>query len=466
MRISKDDISELWVDNMTFGGQGIARLDGLAVFVKGALPGDRVLAQIIKKKKTYAEALMIKLLSPSPDRIESPCRYFGYCGGCQWQNIRYERQLEYKRNFVKEAIERVGLIKDIPVNPTIPSERTYEYRNKMEFSFSDQPWYMPNAFKAGIRGENLALGLHSPGTYYKIIDLETCLLQNNLGDKILGFVREYALESGLPAYNLKTHQGFWRFLVLRRSESAGDWMINVVSSEENQAIMNVLAEKLAERFKEIRTVVNQISAKKAAIAVGDREIVVKGDGYLEDRLGPYSFQISASSFFQTNTTGAENLFQKVLEYSGLDGSEIILDLYCGTGTISIFLSGQAREVVGMEIVQSAIEDAETNCRRNNISNCRFILGDIRKNLKDLSIKPDLLIIDPPRSGMHKDVLRAVMDMAVKRIIYVSCNPATMARDIGLMSTNYETEAIQPVDMFPQTYHIEAVAKMSLKKEIG
>ena len=464
MKLLRDDIVELWVDNMAFGGQGIARLEGLAVFVKGALPGDRVLAQIIKKKKTYAEAMMIKLLSPSPDRIESPCRYFGYCGGCQWQNIRYEKQLEFKRNFVREAMERVGLIKDIPVNPTIPAKRAYEYRNKMEFSFSDQPWFMPSDFKGGISGKKLALGLHSPGTYYKIIDLETCLIQNNLGNEILHFVREYALESGFPAYNLKTHQGFWRFLVLRRSESAGDWMINLVSSEENRAIMNLLAEKLTERFKEIRTVVNQISAKKAAIAVGDREIVVKGDGYLEDRIGPYSFQISASSFFQTNSAGALNLFNTVLEYSELDGSEIILDLYCGTGTISIFLSGYARELIGMEIVKSAIDDAETNCRRNNISNCRFILGDIRKNLKDLSIRPDLLIIDPPRSGLHKDVLGVVMDMAVKRIIYVSCNPTTMARDIGMMSTNYETEAIQPVDMFPQTYHIEAVAKMRLKKK--
>jgi len=397
MRILRGDIVELWIDNMAFGGQGIARLDGLAVFVKGALPGDRALAGIIKKKKAYAEARMIKLLYPSPDRIEAPCPYFGYCGGCQWQNLRYERQLEYKRNFVHEAMERVGLIKGIPVNPIIRAARTYEYRNKMEFSFSDQPWYMPIEFETGVEKKTLALGLHAPGTYYKIIDMEACLLQNDLGNKIMRFIKEYALKSGLPAYNLKKHEGFWRFLVLRRSESSGEWMINLVSSEENQSIIGALAEKLMERFKQIRTVVNQISAKKAAIAIGDSEIVVAGDGRLEDRIGPYSFQISASSFFQTNSAGAKNLYQKVLEYSELDGSEIVLDLYSGTGTISIFLSGYARQVVGMEIVQSAIKDAEINCRRNNISNCRFIPGDIRKNLKGLSIKPDVLIIDPPRA---------------------------------------------------------------------
>jgi 23S rRNA (uracil1939-C5)-methyltransferase len=463
MRVSSGDIVELWVDNLTFGGQGIARLDGLAVFVKGALPGDRVLAVIIKKKKAYAEARMIELLYPSPERIESPCPYFRTCGGCQWQNLRYERQLEYKKRFIQEAMDRVGLIKDIPVNPTIPSERTYAYRNKMEFSFSDRPWVMPSEFKTGVEKRGLALGLHVPGTFNKIIDMEACLLQHDLGNQILRVVKDYALNSRLPAYNLKEHKGFWRFLVLRRSEATGEWMVNVVSSEENQSIMSSLAEKLIEHFKGIRTVVNQISTKKAAIAVGEKEIVVAGDGCLGDRIGPYSFQISAGSFFQTNSIGAENLYQKVMEYSELEGSETVLDLYSGTGTISIFLSGCARQVIGMEIVRSAIKDAEINCQINRVSNCRFILGDIKKNLKEVSIKPDVLIIDPPRAGIHKDVLRIVMDMAVKRVVYVSCNPATMARDIGHMASHYEIQEIQPVDMFPQTYHTEAVAKLRLKK---
>jgi 23S rRNA (uracil1939-C5)-methyltransferase len=294
--------------------------------------------------------------------------------------------------------------------------------------------------------------------------MEACLLQNDLGNQILRYVREFALNSGLPAYNLRGHHGFWRFLVLRRSESAGEWMVNLITSIENRPIIDALAQKLMERFKEIRTIVNQISAKKAAIAIGDREIVATGDGFLEDRIGPYTFQISAGSFFQTNSIGAENLYKKVMEYSELEGTEVVLDLYSGTGTISTFLSGYARQIVGMEIVQSAVKDAEINCRKNHISNCRFIPGDIKESLKQLTIKPDVLIIDPPRAGMHNDVLRMVMDMAVKRVIYVSCNPATMARDIGLLDSNYEIQEIQPVDMFPQTYHTEAVAKMNLKKK--
>lgn len=451
---------------MAFGGRGVSRLDGMAVFVKGAMPGERVLARIGKKKKSYAEASITGLLSSSPDRIEAPCPYFGYCGGCQWQDLRYERQIEYKRNFIRETLERVGSIRGLQVNPTVPSPKQYGYRNKMEFSFSDRPWYMPSDFNPGMEKKNLALGLHAPGTFYKIIDMAACLLQHDQGNQILRFVREFALNSRLPAYNLKGHHGFWRFLVLRRSEFTGEWLVNLVTSEENQPVIATLAENLTERFREVRTVVNQISAKKAAIAVGDKEVLAAGDGFLEDRLGPYLFQISAGSFFQTNSPGAENLYNKVMEYSELNGSETVLDLYSGTGTISIFLSGSARRVIGMEIVQSAVKDAELNCRRNNISNCSFITGDIRENLKRLSVQPDLLIIDPPRAGLHKDVLKSVMAMAVEKIIYVSCNPAALARDAGLLASDYELEEIQPVDMFPQTYHTEAVAKLTLKKRVS
>jgi len=277
-------------------------------------------------------------------------------------------------------------------------------------------------------------------------------------------VQGYVRNCGVPVYGLKSHKGFWRFLTLRYSTAFDEWMVNIVTSEEREDIVRPLAEALCDRVDNIKTVVNNINSKKAAIALGEREIVLSGDGYIRDRIGPYNFQISANSFFQTNSTGAEKLYQKVVEYACLTGSETVIDLYCGTGTIPIFLSDLAKEIIGMEIAESAIIDADKNCKTNKVDNCRFVLGDIRERLSGIELKPDVLIIDPPRAGMHKDVLAGVMDMATDSIVYVSCNPTTMARDLGHMTRDYEVVEIQPVDMFPHTYHIEAVAKLVRRKK--
>ncbi len=463
MRLRKGDIVELWIDKAAYGGQGVARMDGLVVFVRGAIPGDRVLARIIKKKKSYSEAILLELTRSSSDRIQAPCPYSGYCGGCQWQYLRYERQLEYKRDQVRESMTRIGTIEDILVHDTIPSEKTYGYRNKMEFSFSDRRWLMPEEFEEEDEEIGFGLGLHVPGTFYKVLDVDECLLQHDTGNHILREVKRYVRESDAPVYGLRSHNGFWRFLTLRYSTASDEWMVNLVTSEERADVTAPLAESLSHRFGNIRTVVNNINTRKAAIAVGEREKILLGEGYIRDRVGPFIFQISANSFFQTNSAGAEKLYEKVAEYAGLSGSETVLDLYCGTGTISIFLSARAKEVTGMEIVESAILDAERNCRENNVDNCRFILGDIREKLPELGLKPDVVVIDPPRAGMHKDVLAGVMEMATDRIVYVSCNPTTMARDIGWMAEMYEVVEIQPVDMFPHTYHIEAVARLVRRK---
>jgi len=463
MRLRKGDIVELWIDKAAYGGQGVARMDGLVVFVRGAIPGDRVLARIIKKKKSYSEAILLELTSSSSDRIQAPCPYSGYCGGCQWQYLRYERQLEYKRDQVRESMTRIGTIEDVLVHDTIPSEKTYGYRNKMEFSFSDRRWLMPEEFEEEDEEIGFGLGLHVPGTFYKVLDVDECLLQHDTGNHILREVKRYVRESDAPVYGLRSHNGFWRFLTLRYSTASDEWMVNLVTSEERADVTAPLAESLSHRFGNIRTVVNNINTRKAAIAVGEREKILLGEGYIRDRIGQFIFQISANSFFQTNSAGAERLYEKVAEYAGLSGSETVLDLYCGTGTISIFLSARAKEVTGMEIVESAILDAERNCRENNVDNCRFILGDIREKLPELGLKPDVVVIDPPRAGMHKDVLAGVMEMATDRIVYVSCNPTTMARDIGWMAEKYEVVEIQPVDMFPHTYHIEAVARLVRRK---
>ena len=459
MTLKKGQIIEITVDKTAHGGQGVARLDGFVLFIRGAVPGDRVMVQVIRKKKGYAEARIIELLEPSPHRVSAPCPYSGHCGGCQWQHVKYEHQLEYKREHVREAMLHIGGLSEIPVHAAIPSEKKFAYRNKMEFSFSDRRWLLPEEMEQPGIDRSLALGLHVPGTFHKVIDIDACLLQQETGNRILREVKKYVKDSGIPVYGLRSHHGFWRFLTIRYSTAFNEWMVNLVTSEGRRDAVAPLSEALCRRIKNIKTIVNNINRKKASIAIGEEEIALSGEGYLKDRIGPFEFQVSANSFFQTNSLSTEKLYQKAVEYAELTGSEVVLDLYCGTGTIPIFISNMVSEIIGLEIAQSAVTDAENNCRANGVTNCRFVLGDIRKSLGTLKLKPDLLIIDPPRAGMHKDVLTMVMKLAPKRIIYISCNPATLARDMGLMAEAYEPLEIQPVDMFPHTYHIEIIAKL-------
>jgi 23S rRNA (uracil1939-C5)-methyltransferase len=459
----KGAILDLTIDRMAFGGQGIARLDGLVIFVTGAIPGDRVKALIYRKKKAYAEAKIQELLAPSPDRIVAPCPYFGICGGCQWQHVKYERQVEYKRGHVEEALSHIGSLSGIEVHDPIHSEKQFAYRNKMEFSFSDRPW-LPNPPPPLTPPPfSFALGLHVPGTFDKIIDVDACLLQQERGNEILREVKRLAGESGLPPYGIKSHKGFWRFLTLRHSAYHDEWMVNLVTSGMRNEVVLPLAQRLSALFPNVKTVVNNISARKASIAVGEKEVILSGAGMIQDRIGPSTFQISANSFFQTNSLGAEKLYGKVVEYAELKGRETVLDLYSGTGTIPIFLASSARRVIGMEIAESAVLDARRNCQANGIQNCEFLLGDIRENLAFLTLQPEVMIIDPPRAGMHQDVLSRVLEIGAETIVYVSCNPATLARDLGLMQEQYHVTEIQPVDMFPHTYHVEAVAKLEKKK---
>jgi len=460
--IRKGEIIEIAIENMAYGGRGIGRLDGFVVFVRGGVPGDRIRARIYKKKKDYAEAGLIEILSPSPDREEAPCPYFGYCGGCQWQNVAYEKQLAFKREHVQEPVERIGGIKDITIHPVTPSGKRFAYRNKMEFSFSDRRWYLPDELDRRKNEGEFALGLHVPGTYHKVIDVEACLLQEETGNQILNMVRDYVKDSGIPVYGLKSHQGFWRFLMIRYSVAFDEWMVNLITSEERRDVVQPLADLLVHRFTRIKTVVNNINTRRASIAVGESEAVLYGDGYIRDRIGPFTFQISANSFFQTNSRAAGQLYQSMAAYGEIEGPETVLDLYSGTGTIPVFLANRVRAVTGIEISRSATSDAVRNAKENGLENCRFICGDIREKLSDITFRPDLLIIDPPRAGMHKDVWGQAMALSPEKIVYISCNPATLARDLSEMTKEYEVLEIQPVDMFPHTYHIEAVAKLVLK----
>jgi len=465
--MKKGEILEVEISDIAFGGKGITRINDFALFVDQTVPLDKVRIQITGKKKNYAEARVIELLTPSRFRISPPCKYSGYCGGCKWQFLSYEKQIEYKRRHVKESLEHIALIKDIPVHPTIPSDLIFGYRNKMEFSCSDKRWLLPEEMEKEGTENDFALGLHVPGTFHKVLDIEACMLHPELGNQILNDVRNFIKKSNMPVYGLRTHEGFWRFLMLRHSAAYNQWMVNIITASEDRKILQLLADMLMEKYpQQIVSVVNNITASKAGIAIGEYEIPLAGKSALRDRIGKFDFEISANSFFQTNTRGAERLYQTVRKYAELTGKETVIDLYSGTGTIAIFLSDAAKEVIAMEIIESAVADAGKNCQINNISNCRFIQGDIRDSLskasESLPMQPDVMIIDPPRVGMHNDVVKQVLQIAPQRIVYVSCNPATLARDIGMLKSRYQIIEVQPVDMFPHTHHIESVAKFERK----
>ena len=457
MKIKKRTTVELDITDLAIGGKGLAKPDGFPVFVDRTLPGDRAMVRIVKKKKSFAEGRLVELISPSPLREESPCAYADYCGGCRWQSLPYETQLDYKKTHVSGALAHIGLLKDVPVRDVLPSRKVFGFRNKMEFSCSDSRWLMPHELNDPEIRKGFGIGLHVPGTFDRVIDIEKCLIQPETGNLILGDVRQYIKESGVPAYGLRSHEGFWRFLMLRSSSANGSWMVNIVTKEENLDLLMPLAEQLKAKYPEITSVVNNVTASKAGIAQGEYEKVLLGDRCIKECLGDFTFEISANSFFQTNTQGAEILYGVVSKYADLSGGEDVIDLYSGTGTIPIWLSKKANQVVGIEIVESAVEDARRNARLNGIDNCRFHVGDIKTVLPTLRERSDVMIIDPPRAGMHKDVVDQVLALEPGRIVYVSCNPSTLARDLALLQECYQAVEVQPVDMFPHTFHIESVA---------
>jgi 23S rRNA (uracil1939-C5)-methyltransferase len=347
----------------------------------------------------------------------------------------------------------------VQVHPTLPADLIFGYRNKMEFSCTTRRWLLPHELGREEIVAGMGLGLHVPGTFDKVLDIEACLLLPEQGSRMLSDVREFIRASALPVYGLRAHEGFWRFAVLRHSVAHDQWMVNIVTAWEEPAQVLPLAERLTRRYPNVVSVVNNITGRKAGIAVGESEVLLAGQPTIEERIGPYAFELSANSFFQTNSRGAARLYDTVKAYAGLTGGETVVDLYCGTGTIAIYLSDRAGQVIGLEVVESAVADAGRNCLKNGVDNCRFIGGDIRHTLSQLVDRPDVMVIDPPRVGMHEDVVRQVLELAPRRIVYVSCNPATLARDAALLKENYRVAEVQPVDMFPHTFHIESVARM-------
>ena len=469
--MKKGDLITVNVERYAFEGRGIARIDGdlnpeisesdsFIVFVNGAYPGDKVSAKIKKTKKSYAEAVVDEILTPSPKRVQPRCKYFGTCGGCKQQDLSYEQQIAYKQEQVEDIFRHNGGLSDFKIEDILASENVFYYRNKMEFSFSDMQWLTEKEMETEIR-KNFVLGLHVPNVYDKILDIEECFLQSELSTGILNFTRDFFQLRKSTLYSTKTHTGYLRNLVIRQSKNTNDLMINLVTSEENESLLKEYVSEITNKFPEITTIVNNINKKKSSVAFGDYEIIYHGSGYIYDKIGEHKFRISANSFFQTNTLQAEKLYGTALEYAELKGDEVIYDLYSGAGTIAIYVSGLEKEVFGFEAVESSIFDANANLEINEVKNVKFIQADLYKSFLPFTEtlpKPDVIILDPPRSGMHKNTVYDVLKLSPEKIVYVSCNPTTQVRDIQLIvESGYKLIKIRPVDMFPHTYHIENVA---------
>ncbi|MFA6980203.1 MAG: 23S rRNA (uracil(1939)-C(5))-methyltransferase RlmD [Ignavibacteriaceae bacterium] len=470
--MKRNEILELTIQSYAYEGLGVAKIpvekDGVTkdfvIFVQHAYPGDTVKAEIRKIKKSYAEAKLVEVISPSAERIKARCNFFGTCGGCKQQDLFYPAQARYKQEQVKDIFNGLGGFTDFALEEIISAEQTFYYRNKMEFSFAEQRWLTLEEINSNEEiDRNFALGLHIPNIFDKVLDLDECFLQSETSNKILNFTRKFFKDKNTSIYTTKTHTGYLRNLVIKESKHFPELMVNLVTLEENDELMDEYTHSLKKEISAVTTIINNISTKKALVAIGEYEKVFYGNGIIHDTIGEYKFRISANSFFQTNTLQAVNLYQTALDYAGLSGNEVVYDLYCGAGTISTFVSKFAKEVYGFEVVQSAINDAEVNKKLNHTENVKFFLADLYDSflnvIESQNIpQPDVIIADPPRNGMHKNTVADIIKLSPKKIVYVSCNPTTQVRDLKLLcEAGYKLVKAKPVDMFPQTYHIENVA---------
>lgn len=468
MALKKGSEVELTIESTAFKGKGVAKADGIAVFVPNTAPGDIVKARITKKKKKYREAKVLEILKPSDLRRSPKCRHANVCGGCTWQHLPYAEQLKNKEQHVRDHMERIaGLNPDI-VQTIIGCDREFYYRNKMEYSFGTRRWLTEEEIQREefVDDSAFAAGLHAPGRFDKILNLKECHLQDPVSFDILDFVRNYCITHAIPAFDTYKKEGYMRHLVIRNSHFTDDLMVNLVTFRDEPDTIRKLSNALTENFPSITTVVNNVNDQPNPTAIGRFEKVLYGPGYIIDHIGNHSFKIHPNAFFQTNSRQAEKLYSIAADYSELENGGHLFDLYCGVGTLSLFMADKAEKVTGIEIVDIAIENATFNAKENGVKNVEFVLGDMKDTFNQLFMKehgkPDCIITDPPRSGMHPDVVDQLCNLNVSRLVYVSCNPSTMARDLEKLKEFYNVESVQPVDMFPQTYHIEAVAGLNRK----
>ena len=444
-------------------GKAIARVNDMVVFTTHVVPGDVVDIQVTSKRKNYMEGRVTAIREYSAERQDAFCEHFGVCGGCKWQFLPYERQLFYKQKQVADQLRRIGRV-DLPeISPILGSKKTTDYRNKLEFSFSNKRWLTEDEIGSDLNSSNMnALGFHVPGLFDKIIDIKKCWLQGGASNEIRNFVRDYALEHQLEFFDIKNISGFLRNIIVRTA-TTGDLMVIFSFFRENKKQREQLLDAIAAQFPQITSLMYAVNPKRNDTLTDQDILVYRGNDHIFEEMEGLRFKIGPKSFYQTNSEQAYELYKVTRDFAGLTGNETVYDLYTGTGTIANFVASQAKKVVGIEYVPEAIDDARVNAALNRIENTVFYAGDMKdlltRDFIEQNSPPDVIITDPPRAGMHEDVVRTILNAKARRIVYVSCNPATQARDIQLLSENYKVIKIQPVDMFPHTHHVENVVLM-------
>ncbi len=461
-------LENLEVIDTSDDGAGVAKHNEMVVFIRGAVPGDVVDAQLTMKKKNFAEGKVTAIKIASPKRIEPVCIHFGTCGGCKWQNLAYSEQLLFKQKKVFDSFTRIAKVEIPEINSILGSYEEYYYRNKLEFTFSNKRWLKKEEMDEPAEGRMMdALGFHIPGMFDKILDINHCYLQSDPSNAIRNAVREYTLKNKFPFFDLRVQNGLMRNLIVRTSIT-GELMVIVVFYQNDEVEINSLMTHLKELFPQITSLQFIVNGKKND-TISDQEVILfSGRDFIYEEMEGLKFKVSAKSFYQTNSKQAYELYKIACDFADLKGDEVVYDLYTGTGTIANFIAKQCAKVVGVEYIEIAIADAKENSKINNINNTVFYAGDMKDVLTvdfiEVNGKPDVIITDPPRAGMHTDVVNAILNSGAKKIVYVSCNPATQARDLALMDSLYKVEKIQPVDMFPQTHHVENVVLLSKRMD--
>ncbi|TMI96462.1 MAG: 23S rRNA (uracil(1939)-C(5))-methyltransferase RlmD [Bacteroidetes bacterium] len=468
-------LEKIKVEDYAAEGKSLARVEGKVVFIEKVVPGDVVDVKLFKNKKDWAEGYPIRFHEYSSERVEPFCAHFGVCGGCQWQMLPYERQLEYKQKQVEENLKRIGKIELPPLSPIIGAEETKYYRNKLEYTFSNREYFPDDEFNklktnlpngAAVPIESTVAGFHAKGVFDKVIDIKTCFLQAEPTNGLRLAVKEFAKQNGYSFYDIKNHRGFLRTVQLRIC-TTGEVMANIVFGYDDEGKRKQLMDFVLKKFPSITSLLYTINSKFNDSLNDLTPIAYHGKGYVIEKMEDFQFKIGPTSFFQTNTRQGEQLYRVAREFADLRGHETVYDLYCGTGSIGIFLSKKAKRIVGVEMIDAAVKDARENAALNNLSNvAEFYAGDVIDICNGEFFlqhgKPDVIVTDPPRAGMHGDLAKKIVDIAAPIVVYVSCNPATQARDLNLLTDKYQVTKIQPVDMFPHTHHIENVVQLKLK----
>lgn len=451
--VKKNETITLQFEDLTHEGSGVGKIDGYPLFVPYALPGEKAQVKVVKVNKNFGFGKLIEVDKPSEDRVEPPCNVYYQCGGCQLQHMSYKLQLEMKQNQVKSVMRKIAHLEHVPVHPTIGMDDPWRYRNKVQIP-------------VGEKDGELITGFYQQRSHRIIDDMETCVIQDEANDRAVEAVRRIADRLGIQAYDEKSDRGVLRHIMVRTGRETNDTMIVIITRTEKLPYKDQLVKELTETYPHIKSIMHNINKARTNVILGRKTNLLWGEEYIYDSIGDIRFAISAKSFYQVNPPQTKKLYEKALEYAAIENTDIVVDAYCGIGTISLFLAQKAKKVYGVEIVPEAISDAKTNAKLNGITNAEFVVGEAEKVMpwwKAQGLNPDVIVVDPPRKGCEVDFLQAMIAMEPKRIVYVSCNPSTLARDLRVLEDGgYETKEVQPVDMFPQTGHVECVVKLERK----